>query len=314
MYFKTALLKSQFTEKLQFFQQKLKKYRTFILVFIISFLLADLLILKSYHFFLPAKELPPRRITKKSGPQKLHSGQYKMIWEDNIFHRGPIPTQLVEETVSEDPVKTNLPFALKGTIVHANPHRSVATVKGRKGESKSYRVGDAIEEQAEIVQIERRKIIFLNKNNGLLEFLEIPEKQKTALLHAPSSKQITLKKFSPVQRLGQNFKLKRSVMNKYLKKLPEILQQARLVPNKVTRDGEVFMEGWRFASIQKGSVYEDLGFKVGDVLTEVEGEEINSADKALELYNQLKTNSRVQIVVNGQSRTYTVDEDAPQEL
>ena len=74
------------------------------------------------------------------------------------------------------------------------------------------------------------------------------------------------------------------------------------------------MAGWRFASIQKGSVYEDLGFKVGDVLTEVEGEEINSADKALELYNQLKTNSRVQIVVNGQSRTYTVDEDAPQEL
>ena len=251
MYFKTALLKSQFTEKLQFFQQKLKKYRTFILVFIISFLLADLLILKSYHFFLPEKELPPRRITRKSDPQKLHSGQYKMIWEDNIFHRGPIPTQLVEETVSEDPVKTNLPFALKGTIVHANPRRSVATVKGRKGKSQSYRVGDAIEEQAEIVQIERRKIIFLNKNNGLLEFLEIPEKQKTALLHAPSSKKITMKKFSPVQRLGQDFKLKRSVMNKYLKKLPEILQQARMVPNKVTRDGEVVYGGLALCQYSK---------------------------------------------------------------
>ena len=68
-----------------------------------------------------------------------------------------------------------------------------------------------------------------------------------------------------------------------------------------------------FASIRKGSVYEDLGFKVGDVLKEVEGEEINSAEKALELYNKLKTNSRVQIVVNEEPRTYTVDEDAPSE-
>lgn len=85
-----------------------------------------------------------------------------------------------------------------------------------------------------------------------------------------------------------------------------------MVPNsKVGEDGQMYVEGFRFSSIKKGSVYEDLGFKIGDVITEVEGEKINSPERALELYNKFETSSRVQMLVNGESRVYTVDEDAP---
>lgn len=85
-----------------------------------------------------------------------------------------------------------------------------------------------------------------------------------------------------------------------------------MVPNsKVSEDGQMYVDGFRFASIKKGSVYEDLGFKVGDVITEVEGEKVDSPDKALELYNKFETNSRVQMLVNGEPRVYTVEEDAP---
>ena len=86
-----------------------------------------------------------------------------------------------------------------------------------------------------------------------------------------------------------------------------------MVPNWVNQNGRRAIDGFRFASIKKGSVYENLGFKVGDVITEVEGEEVNSPEKALELYNKFQTNSQIQIVVNGKSRTYTVDDDSPAE-
>ena len=306
-------LSDEFKKRLPLLQQKLKKYQAFIGVLVVSFLLADLLVLRSHLFFIPKKELSPRRIKAKTGIQKTLPGQYTAIWEDNIFHRGPIPTQLLEETISTDPVKTNLPFVLKGTIVHVNPRRSIATVKSKTKDSRSYQVGDIIEKQAEIMEIERRKIIFLNQNNNLQEFLKIPE-SKTSSLAYTSPKKITLNKPSPIKQAGQTFKMKRSQVNKYLKNLPKILQQARMVPNKVTRNGEVFMDGFRFASIKKGSIYEDLGFKIGDVITEVEGEEVNSMEEALELYNKLQTNSRIQIVVNGQQRTYTVEDDAPPEF
>ena len=308
---KIKSLSGKFKERLPSLRQKLKKRRALLWAFVVSFLLADLLVLKSYQLFLPKKELPVRKITKKTRFKKTLSGQYAVIWENNIFHRGPIPSQLLEETSSEDPVKTSLPLTLKGTIVHTNPRRSLATVKGRKERSRSYQVGDTIENQAEIREIERRKIIFLNRNNNLLEFLEIPESKHLPLAYTPSKKVTVNTKFPPIKQIGKTFKMKRSHVNKYLKKLPEILQQARMVPNRVTRNGEVFMDGFRFATIKKGSIYEDLGFKVGDVITEVEGEKVNSPEKALELYNRLQTNSRIQVVVNGEQRTYTVEEDAP---
>lgn len=296
-------------EKLHFLDRKLKNKKPWILIFIISFLLSDLLVLLSHGLFLPSKELPARKLTKGSNVNTIRHSQYKAIWKENIFHTGPIPTQLFEESVSEEPVKTNLPFSLKGTIVHANPRRSVATVKGRKT-SRSYQVGDSIEEQAEILQIERRRIIFINSANGQKEFLEIPKQKKSAITYVAPVLKVPEQK-SLVQKFGGDFKLHRSDVKKYLKKLPEILNQARMVPNIIKKGGQEFMHGWRFASIQKGSVYEDLGFKVGDVITEVEGEPVDSAEKALELYNKFQTSSHVEIVVNDQPRTYTVKEDAP---
>lgn len=310
MFLKIKTLIHSFQGKLIPVQKQLRKYKPFFLVAIVSFLLADLLVLKSQSFFLPSKERPVQRIKSTLKTKKLV--QYKTIWEDNIFHPGPIPEQLFEETRSEDPVKTNLPFVLKGTIVHVNPYRSIATVKGRKGESRSYQVGDPIEEQAEIRRIERGKIIFFNRQNGLLEFLEMPKTKQPFIASVPLQKKAVPKKDSLVRRVDGNFQVKRSDLNNYLKKLPEILRQARMVPNsKVGEDGQMYIDGFRFASIKKGSVYEDLGFKVGDVITEVEGERVDSPDKALELYNKFETSSRVQMLVNGKPRVYTVDENAP---
>lgn len=312
MLLKIKALMRSFKRRFPSLQKGLKKYKPLFLIVILSFLLADLLVLKSYRFFLLSKERPVKIIKSALKIKTTKLVKYKTIWEDNIFHPGPIPEKLFEETRSEDPVKTNLPFVLKGTIVHINPYRSIATVKGRKGESRSYQVGDPIEEQAEIRRIERGKIIFFNRQNGLLEFLEIPKTKQAFIASVPLQKKRSTKKASPVRKVDGNFQVKRSDLKNYLKKLPEILRQARMVPNsKVGEDGQMYVEGFRFASIKKGSVYEDLGFKIGDVITEVEGEKVDSPDKALELYNKFETSSRVQMLVNGEQRVYTVEEDAP---
>ena len=296
-------------KRLPFFQERLKRYKPFFLVIVISFFLADLLILKSQSFFLPSKERPMQKI---SALKTKKSVQYRAIWDDNIFHPGPIPEKLFEENRLEEPVKTSLPFVLKGTIVHVNSYRSIATVKGRKGESRSYQLGDSIEDQAEIRRIERGKIIFFNRQNGLLEFLEMPKTKQSFLASAPLLKRRVPKKDSLVRRVNGSFQVRRSDLNQYLKKLPEVLRQARMVPNsKVGEDGRMYIDGFRFASIKKGSVYEDLGFKEGDVITEVEGEKVDSPDKALELYHKFETSSQVRMLVNGERRVYTVEENAP---
>ena len=283
-----------------------------------GFLAADWAALRSESFFFPSvkgRTAAKRQTGLKEAPLKM---QYKMIWEDNIFHIGPIPERLFSEKIQpSDPIKTSLPFTLKGTIVHSDPHRSIATVKGRKG-SRAYSVGNVIEEQAEITQIEKRRIVFLNKQSGLSEFLETIEKSALSVVgrRMPSIIQKPrVKKPALVRQLrGGSRQVRRSDLQKYLQpeKLHEVLRQARMVPNrKINEDGEMSVEGFRFASIQSGSVYEDLGFKVGDIVSEVEGEQVNSIDKAGELFHRFKTSGRLQLKVNGEVRTYTVEEDAP---
>ena len=217
--------------------------------------------------------------------------------------------KLEKAFMSADPVLSSLPFKLKGTIVHVNPHRSVATIKaGSNNKTSSYQQGDTIEKQAEIKEIQRAKVIFFNQNNNRLEYIVIPEEQKSLSISYAKNKPKTLKN-SLVKRTGSNrFQVKRSDINEYLQKLPEILKQARVVPHR---------EGYRFSAIDKGSVFEELGFEKGDIIKEVDGEPMAppNPEKALELFDSLKGSSEIKMLVQRKGKDiyykYIVKENAP---
>ena len=288
-----------------------KNNTKFLLSLLVAFLIADLLLIKSYNFLLPDKELSPLSLAYPGSYFNLSSSLYKTIWENNIFHTGPLPLQLEGSSISSDPVLSSLPFILKGTIIHANPRRSVATIKVGSGDKTlSYQQWDIIEKQAEIREIQRAKVVFFNQNNSRLEYIIIPENKKFLSISYVKEKPKVIES-GLVKRIGPNkFQVKRSDINEYLRKLPEILRQARVLPHP-SKDGQM---NWKFASIDKGSVWEELGFKKGDVIKEVDGESIQNPDKALELYDRMKKRNDVKILVekNGQDvyNEYIVNENA----
>ena len=308
-----TLIFSKINHGFQSIKPWLKKKKSLLIALALAFLISDLLLLESHKLIIPEKKLPPLKLSPVS---KLSSAQnYEMIWKENIFHTGPIPTSLMaeEEPSVMVPVKTSLPFALKGTIVHANPHRSVATVKGAK-KTNSYKIDDVIDNQAKITEILRKKIIFLNLNNNLLEFLALPESIPVTLTLSQPRRQDPVKA-NLVKKSGNTFQVKRSRINEYLQKLPEILQQAKMVPNRVTRNGETFIEGFTFAAIKKEAQWlQDLGFQKGDIIKQVDGETINTPETALELFEKLRDSDGFEMVVNRNGRdikrNYSVDWDS----
>ena len=289
----------------------MKRYWKFFLSVLIAVLISDLLLIKSYVFLTPDQELPPLKLSLKGTSHIRSLDLYKSLWEDNIFHTGPIPLKLKEsEEKNMEPVLSSLPFKLKGTIIHVNPLRSVASITTTGGENLSYKQGEPIENQAEITAIQRGKVVFFNQNNNRLEYIVLP-KEESPLLGISYTKAKT----EPVliQRTGLNrFQVKRSDVEEYLQKLPEILNQARVVPQR-SKGGEIV--GWRFASIDKGSVFEELGFEKGDVLKKVDGEVVQSMEQGLELFDKLRGESRVKIVIEKDGKDanyeYNVKEDAP---
>ena len=289
-----------------------KRNNRLLISLFIAFAISDLLLIESYNFLIPEKELAPLIVKHRDKKRPLDS--YKIVWENNIFHTGPIPSELKPNSKDAKPALSSLPFTLKGTIIHANPSRSVATVQaGSNDKTFSYQIGDIIENQAEIKKIERAKIVFFNQNNSRLEYIIIPEEKVKLNISYKTDRKKTkiLQSGNLVQRLGNNFRVKRSDVMDHLNRLPEVLNQARVVPH--TQGGE--LKGWRFASIDKGSVFENLGFEKGDIIKEVAGEAVATPEQALELFDRLKSEGGFKILVEKDGKdveySYGVDENAP---
>jgi general secretion pathway protein C len=82
--------------------------------------------------------------------------------------------------------------------------------------------------------------------------------------------------------------------------------QARIVP--AFKNGVA--HGWKLFAIRPDSIYTKIGIQNGDVIKRINGFDLNSAEKALEIYSKLKDSNRIDIELerNGSSlrKTYNV--------
>jgi general secretion pathway protein C len=102
-----------------------------------------------------------------------------------------------------------------------------------------------------------------------------------------------------VRKIADNrYEIKRSVIDTTLNNLNNIATQARIVPS--FKNGVA--NGFKLFSIQPGSLYSSIGVENGDVIQKINGYEINSPDKALEVYQKLKESRHITIEIerNGQ--------------
>ena len=298
------------SKKFSFF---FKKNKVFLMSCLLAFFISDLFLIRSYSLVIPDKELAPLRINYQANNLVENQDRYKLLWKNNIFHTGPIPLTLKAKTQNLDPVLSSLSFTLKGTIIHSNPKRSVATIQsGYSSKTFSYQVGDRIDKQAQVKKIKRGRVIFFNENNSRLEYILLPENQDNLDLSYKKEESSKKQKKPLVAKKGENqYQVSRSDINDHLKKLPEILNQARVVPNK--ENGEI--TGFRFQSIDKGSIFESLGFQVGDIIKEVDGEFIESPEQAIQLFERLKGSSGFKVLVEKEGQEveldYNVNENTP---
>jgi type II secretory pathway component PulC len=61
------------------------------------------------------------------------------------------------------------------------------------------------------------------------------------------------------------------------------------------RDGET--KGYKFYGIRPGSLPKLLGIKNGDLLTSVNGHQLESLDQAMDLYNKLRRASHLSVTI-----------------
>jgi general secretion pathway protein C len=95
-----------------------------------------------------------------------------------------------------------------------------------------------------------------------------------------------------IRKLDANrYEIDKQVIEGALTNLNTLATQARLVPS--FKNGVA--NGFKLFQIQPGSLYASIGIENGDVITRINGYEVNSPDKALEVYQKLRESPHVTI-------------------
>ena len=136
---------------------------------------------------------------------------------------------------------------------------------------------------------------------------ELPSKKKSKSSSPVASKASTK---APKIKIGENVKklsdteyeIPKDEIENVLGNLNVIATQARIVPS--FRNGKA--NGFKLFSIRPGSLYSKIGIQNGDVIQKINGYEINSPDKALEIYGKLKEASSITVDLVRRGRTKTM--------
>ena len=99
------------------------------------------------------------------------------------------------------------------------------------------------------------------------------------------------------------FEVDRSLVEKVLAIPTAVARGARIVPS--VKNGQP--NGFKLYAIRPSSVYSKIGFMNGDTVHAVNGFELNSMDKALEVYTKVRESSSLSVSITRRGKPVTLN-------
>ena len=214
-----------------------------------------------------------------------------------------LPEKLRQEVIPSHPesVPTRTDLRLLGTMRGASPlHTFAAVLEASTQRTRSLWLGGEWQ-GARVVAIDRSRVLL--SRDGRLEAIE---SRSAMALDAPTAP-VPLAPSSSIRQVSPGrYEISRQEVADTLANLNQVAMQARVVP--AFQDGVA--KGFKLFSIRPDSIYSKIGVQNGDVIRRINGFDLNSPEKALEVYSKLKESSRIEIEIerNGAPirKTYNV--------
>ncbi len=201
-------------------------------------------------------------------------------------------------------------ISLLATMVAEPSEWSVAVLE-TDGQDRLAREGISVDEHT-IVAIQRKRIVLTGKSGFECVELGGGKRNRKSSRSRSTSKSRSKTTGSAknqkvkegVKKVGKNtYEIDREMLNEQLEDLSALSRQARVIPHY--REGKP--QGFKLVGVRPGSLYSHIGVRSGDVLKAVNGEEITSPTKALELYEKLKNSDNVTVDVERRGRKQTLE-------
>lgn len=248
----------------------------------------------------------------------------KPIVDRNMFCSDCLPPVVAAaptETGPSDPshvALTQLPLQLIATHVaegrraerdsHAFILNTASQMQG------AYWIGQEIPNAGPVVAVHHKFVDFKNKGSGRTERISIdgtappPPPVAVAAVSPPSGPPsgdgLDDAIASGVRKLDDtSYEIDRSLVDKVLANPMAIAKGARVMPS--SKNGEP--DGFRLYAVRPSSVYAKLGFANGDTIHAINGFELNSMDKAMEVYAKLRDAGSLQVNLTRRGKPVTLN-------
>lgn len=187
---------------------------------------------------------------------------------------------------------------LLGTVVGNEPEYSSALIidggGGKGARAEGYATGDAIPGEGTIILIDQNRVC--TDNGGCIC---VGQEVKAPPPGEGGSGE------GGVTKLGDGkFQVDKSFLDGALANVETLATQVRAVPHK-DADGNV--DGFRLSAIRKGTLFEKLGVKNGDVIHAVNGSPLTSAESAMNVYKSLSGESHFNFEITRRNQRQTLD-------
>jgi general secretion pathway protein C len=228
-------------------------------------------------------------------------------------------TPSVETTKISDPSSiaiTTLPLALLATNIGPTAEESYATIVNSENQMQgAYAVGDPVpgaSKSGKVKSIHFKYIDF--ENNNRVERLVLlgatppatatPVASETPQLNPDENKDdMQAAVDSGIKKIDDTtYEIDKSLVEKVLLNPMAVAKGARVVPSM--KNGKP--DGFKLYAIRPSSAFAKLGLTNGDTLQSINGFELTSADKALEVYTKLREATSLEVEVTRRGKPVTL--------
>jgi general secretion pathway protein C len=260
---------------------------------------------------------PPKvaRVAPPPAAATVYTKQVEEILKRNIFCSTCPPILKPEGTGEpEKPVipplqRTSLNLKLLAIMFApppADPRWSVAVIRDNDDKSAGpYNVGSKLRDATiDDITEDRVYLTFAGGRREYLDLLDRPQAAAAPAAAAPATPAdpLTAELDKGIKQVSEhNYEVQRSTLDSLLGNMAALAKGARIVPE--TKNGKP--AGFRLFSIRPDGPFAKIGLLNGDVVSAINGLEMNSPDQALFAYTKLKTANHLSVAIerNGQKIT-----------
>lgn len=235
----------------------------------------------------PLLHLGKEEVKEESWPYE----HYSIIVERNLFAGGE-GEEVLEKKLLETLPDTVSNLKLKGTIVVEGLESLCIIEDSATKKEEVYKRGDLVGKD-EIVKIERDHVV-LKTSAGLISLVVYGENLLPGL---------ALETSRLVEKVTDNrWSLSRSELTSVISNPSQLLAQVKVTP--YLEAGQV--RGFRLDDVKSGSLAESLGVRDGDIIKGVEGQRLDSIERTIQIYKEMKDRPMIRVEVERGGRPITL--------